>query len=233
MATSEAIRRTARVANEIPALENGDHLDQATFHARYEAMPEGVRAELIGGVVYMPSPMRMPHATYHSRVNHWLVTYSDATPGTVPGDNGTVILGEDSEPQPDNVLTIVGGQTRLNDKQCLVGPPEWLGEIASSTVSYDLHSKRRDYERYGVQEYAVFIVHQQKVVWFVRENDRFVELQHDSDGILRSRVFPGLWLDPQAFFRLDASRLQQVLQQGLNSAEHQRFVQTLRERGAH
>ena len=229
MATSEAIRRAPRAVEEIPLLENGDHLDQATFHERYEAMPRGVRAELIGGVVYMPSPMKLPHGVYHGRLNHWLVSYSDATPGTLSADNATIILGEDSEPQPDNCLSIVGGQARINDDEYLTGPPELTAEVASSTASYDLHSKRRDYERYGVQEYIVFVVHQQKVVWFTRENDRFLELQPDADGILRSRVFPGLWLDPDAFFRLDVARLQQVLQEGLSSSAHQEFVAKLRQ----
>ena len=45
---------------DLPPLVNGDHLDQKTFHERYEAMPE-VRAELIGGIVYMSSPQKMRH----------------------------------------------------------------------------------------------------------------------------------------------------------------------------
>jgi hypothetical protein len=36
---------------KMPPLEPGDRLDQKTFHERYEAMPEHVKAELIGGVV--------------------------------------------------------------------------------------------------------------------------------------------------------------------------------------
>ena len=38
-------------------LVEGQRLDQPTFHALYEAMPPGTRAELIDGVVYMPSPL--------------------------------------------------------------------------------------------------------------------------------------------------------------------------------
>src|SRR5258708_37084286 len=66
----------------LPPLENGDQLDQPTFHARYEAMPEDCRAELIGGIVYMPSPQRMPHSTAQQLVVRWLDEYSEATPGT-------------------------------------------------------------------------------------------------------------------------------------------------------
>jgi hypothetical protein len=41
----------------IPPLEAGDRLDQRAFHERYERMGPGVRAELIGGEVHMPSPV--------------------------------------------------------------------------------------------------------------------------------------------------------------------------------
>jgi len=66
----------------LPPLEPGDNLDQETFHARYLAYPEPMRAELIGGVVYMPSPLKRPHGKVHSEVITWLVLYKAATPGT-------------------------------------------------------------------------------------------------------------------------------------------------------
>jgi hypothetical protein len=38
--------------------EAGSHLDQATFHARYEARLSALGAELIGGVALVPSSLR-------------------------------------------------------------------------------------------------------------------------------------------------------------------------------
>ena len=38
-------------------LEHGDHLTREEFERRYEAMPHVRKAELIEGVVYMPSPV--------------------------------------------------------------------------------------------------------------------------------------------------------------------------------
>src|SRR6516165_8685655 len=83
----------------LPLLENGDHLDQKTFHERYEAMPEGTRAELIGGIVYMASPLKRPHGKIHFLLAHWLGYYVDDTPGIEALDNTTAILGKKSEPQ--------------------------------------------------------------------------------------------------------------------------------------
>lgn len=211
-------------------LENGDHLDQKTFHARYEAMPKAFRAELIGGIVYVPSPLKRPHARSHGTVMHWLKEYEYATPGVEAYDNATAILGDDNEPQADGSLVIVApghGQTREEDEY-IVGAPELTAEIAASSASIDLHAKRREYEREGVKEYIVVRLQPFHVYWFVARQGRFEELTAGPDGILRSEVFPGLWLDPTALEQLDGPRLRAVLQQGLATPEHAAFVARLR-----
>ena len=81
-----------KIPSQIP-LEPGDCLDQKTFHARYEAMPEPVKAELIEGVVYRPSPLKLEHGDVHGEVIAWLKLYKAATPGTRVVDNATTILG--------------------------------------------------------------------------------------------------------------------------------------------
>jgi Uma2 family endonuclease len=209
-----------------PLLEAGDRLDQKTFHARYEAMPPGTRAELIGGVVHMPSPLKIPHGQMHVRVIRWLNEYEDATPGTMTLDNATNILDEHSEPQPDACLLIIpskGGQTRV-ENQYVVGAPELIVEVASGTESIDLHAKRTDYERAGVREYIVVVLRQAQVIWHIKRGEQFEELPAGPDGILRSEVFPGLWLDPAALLRLDNPRLLEVLRQGLSSPERAAFA---------
>src|SRR5262249_43328177 len=101
----------------VPLLENGDRMTQAEFHRRYKACPPHVRAELIGGIVYMTSPLRRPHGNYHLKLGLALELYASGTPGVEAGDNATAILGEESEPQPDLALRILpeyGGRSRLN-----------------------------------------------------------------------------------------------------------------------
>jgi Uma2 family endonuclease len=213
-----------------PPLEAGDHLDQKTFHERYEAMGDGLRAELIGGVVYIPSPLKPRHGRMHALVMRWLAEYEEDTPGTEVLDNTTNILGPDSEPQPDGCLLILpekGGQTRENEDGYLEGAAELMAEIAASTESYDLHSKKTDYEKAGVKEYVVVALRQARVFWFVSRNGRFEELPPGPDGVLRSEVFPGLWLDPNALLRRDRKHLLEVLRQGLATREHTDFVKIL------
>jgi Uma2 family endonuclease len=213
----------------IPPLEAGDRLDQPTFHTRYEAMPEGTRAELIGGVVYLPSPLKRPHGRMHVEVIRWITEYEDATPGVEPLDNATNILGAENEPQPDVCLRILpaqGGQTTEKDDY-VVGGPELVVEVASSTESIDLHGKKADYERFGVREYLVVVLRQRCVFWFRNRDEAFVDLAPGPDGVFRSEVFPGLWLDPAALLALDRRRVLAVLATGVASPDHAAFVARL------
>ncbi|MEX0717283.1 MAG: Uma2 family endonuclease [Planctomycetaceae bacterium] len=233
MSTSTITER--RASSALPPLEAGDHLDQPTFHERYEAMPPGFRAELIGGVVIVPSPLRVDHGEYHGDINAWLWLYRARTPGARLRDNATAILDEESEPQPDSALVIdpaLGGQTSINDKGYSVGPPELVVEIATSSAAYDLYEKRNDYERAGVGEYVVVLVLEEDIRWFALEGDKFTAIAADEKGVFRSRIFPGLWLDAPALFRGDAPAMLNALEAGLATPEHAAFVKRLAEAGA-
>jgi hypothetical protein len=214
----------------LPPLENGDRLDQKTFHARYEAMPSTVHAELIGGIVFMSSPMKREHGYHGPALTHWLREYALETPGTEALGGATNILGPDSEPEPDSCLIVLpelGGQTWEDSRGFLNGAPEFVGEISDATESIDLQGKKRDYENGGVREYAVVALRQRKVFWFIRRRGKFKQASPGTDGVLRSEVFPGLWLDPAALLRKDSKRLLAVLRQGLATPEHAAFVEKL------
>ncbi len=223
-------RRSKAPKQEIPPLMNGDHLDQKTFHERYEAMPPHVRAELIGGIVFMSSPQKMPHGGHHQRLERWLDEYEEATPGVSGFVNITNKMGPKAEPQPDSCLLILpecGGQTSFGADEYLQGAPEWIGEISDSTESIDLRRKKLDYEKAGVREYMVAALRTQEVFWFIRRRGKFKDLKPGEDGILRSEIFPGLWLDPAALLRLDRKRMLTISRQGLGSPEHAAFVAKL------
>jgi Uma2 family endonuclease len=224
-------RRLAAGSPEpVPSLEPGDHLDQPSFHARYREMPEDVKAELIGGVVFMSAALRRQHGRSSGLMVRWLGAYEDDTPGVEVYDNATTIIGDDSEPQPDACLIVqpeCGGQMRVTDEDYLQGAPELVGEVASSTEAYDLHSKKRDYERAGVKEYLVIALRQQTLFWFVNRGGKFEAKPPEADGVIRSEVFPGLWLDPAALVGLNGPRLLEVLRQGLATSEHAAFAAQL------
>ncbi|MCC3599379.1 MULTISPECIES: Uma2 family endonuclease [unclassified Microcoleus] len=215
----------------IPPLENGDLLTRAEFERRYTAMPALKKAELIEGIVYMASPLRFePHAEPHADLMGWLWTYKIATPGVRLGDNPTVRLDVDNEPQPDAVLLIDaqrGGQTCLSDDGYIEGAPEFVAEISASTATIDLRDKKRVYRRSKVKEYLVWQVMNRRIDWFSLQEEEYISLVPDAAGIIRSRVFPGLWLAVSALLDGDMPSALATLQTGLNSDAHQEFVQQL------
>jgi Uma2 family endonuclease len=217
--------------NSLPPLENGDRLARAEFERRYHAMPQLKKAELIEGIVYMPSPVRHQlHGRPHSQLIGWLALYEVGTPGVQVGVNSTVRLDLDNEPQPDAILLIDparGGQTRLSADGYVEGAPELVVEVAASTASYDLHAKLNVYRRSGVQEYVVWRVQEQAIDWFVLREGRYERLSPDAGGRLRSTVFAGLWLDPAALLRHDVTTVLAVVQQGMASPEHAALVARL------
>ena len=143
----------------IPPLESGDELTRTEFERRYDAMPQLKKAELIQGIVYIASPLRFKsHGKPHAYIIGWLAMYEAATPGVELGDNATVRLDADNEPQPDAILLIdanAGGQSFLGEDGYIEGAPELVAEIAASSAAIDLGDKKRAYRRNGVREYLV------------------------------------------------------------------------------
>lgn len=215
----------------VPPLENGDRLTRYEFERRYNAMAQLRKAELIEGVVYMPAALRFrSHGQPHGDLTGWLWTYKIATPGTELGIEPTIRLDFGNEPQPDAVLLIdaqAGGQTRLSEDDYLEGAPELVVEIAASSAAIDLGDKKRAYCRNGVQEYIVWQVFDRKLDWYTLQAGEYVELPGDVDGVIRSRVFPGLWLAVPELLTGNMGAVLARLQAGLTTADHDRFVQQL------
>ncbi|UKO98620.1 Uma2 family endonuclease [Nostoc sp. UHCC 0870] len=211
----------------LPPLENGDKLTRVEFERRYDAMPEVKKAELIEGIVYMASPLRFrSHGKPHAYIMTWLGLYESATDGVELGDNATVRLDADNEPQPDACLLITnGGQARISDDDYIEGAPELIVEVAASSVSLDLHDKLKVYRRNQVQEYLVWRVYDGEFDWFKLQEGEYIQLAPNADGLICSQVFPGLYLDISALLSGNLAKVLEVLQQGLTSTEHQSFVE--------
>jgi Uma2 family endonuclease len=220
---AEASRSDVSGGNPFP-LENGDHLTRLEFERRYRGMPEVKKAELIGGIVFMGSPVRFhAHGRPHSQLQFWLAAYELETPGVLLADSATTRLDADNEVQPDLLLMIdprLGGQARVSEDDYIEGTPELVVEIASSSASYDLHSKLQVYRRGGVREYLVWRVLDRALDWFVLHEGAYVPLAADAAGILKSPGLGGLWLDPAALLRGEMPTVLARLREGLASPEH-------------
>lgn len=201
---------------EIPPLEPGERLSRREFERRYAAMPHLKKAELIEGVVYMPSPVHFAsHGRPHIQIATWLGVYCTKNPDVSAGDNVTVRLDADNEVQPDALLRLAenkGGRSRITDDDYLEGSPELIVEIAASSASYDLYEKKTVYRRNGVQEYVVWRIYDGRLDWFWLDEGVYKELSPDENGIIASRIFPGLRLDVPALLRNDMTAVLKALQ---------------------
>jgi Uma2 family endonuclease len=217
----------------IPTLENGDKLTRAEFERRYYVMPEQKKAELIEGIVYMASPLRITqHGEPHADIMGWLSFYKAFTSNLQLGDNCTVRLDLDNEPQPDALLRVeVGGQSTISQDGYVEGAPELIAEIAASTVSIDLHQKLNVYRRNQVQEYLVWRVYDRQFDWFRLNDGVYIQFEPNQAGVICSQIFPGLWLDKAALLRGDLAQVLTVLQQGLSTLEHREFVKKMVQEG--
>lgn len=216
---------------DIPPLVQGDKLTRQEFLRRWEKMPDLKRAELIGGIVYMPSAVRRRHGTTERHLSGWLSIYEAATPGLDGANNTTWFMLEDA-PQPDADLRILpefGGQSSMKGPYS-AGAPELAAEASLSSTAYDLHQKLELYQAAGVKEYLVVLLQEQKVRWHRLVGNAYQLLSAGKDGIIRSVVFPGLWLHVKALLAGDMKKVLEVLDQGLRSPEHAAFVAQLKKR---
>ena len=213
---------------KVRELHNGDRMTREEFHRAYENTPENFKAELIGGIVYVASPLKIGHGSSHLILGSLFGMYEGSTPGVEASDNTTVLLGFEGEPQPDlylRVLPAYGGQSRTTKNDYVEGPPELIAEIAHSSRAIDLHAKREDYTRYGVLEYLVVSLQEKRLRWFDLKEEE--ELSADSKGVVRLHSFPGFWIDQAALLEKNHRRLFGVLNQGLASKAHAAFVEKL------
>ena len=211
-----------------PGLVTGERLTVEEFLRRWEELPDLKNAELIDGVVYVSSPVSLNHGSLDILIHWWLAHYAHATPGCKGGSNSTWLMSG-SAPQPDAYLRILpshGGQSG-NEGPLGAGAPELAVEISVTSTEVDFGPKLALYQLAGVWEYITVEQFGQRMIWRVLENGAYVAQTLPADGIVRSRVFPGLWLDLAAFWADDGAKMLAVLNAGLASQDHRDFVARL------
>jgi Uma2 family endonuclease len=122
-------------------------------------------------------------------------------------------------------LSEKGGQARFSSDDYIEGAPELAVEIVGSSRAYDLHQKKEVYRRNGVCEYLAWITDEDRVIWWELRDGEYQEIAPSTVGLLKSAVFPGLWLDATALLRGDMMTVLVSLRRGLESPEHGAFVQ--------
>lgn len=213
MVTTATRLETRPIQDEPPPLRFGDNLSRAEFERRWARHPEVKRAELIDGLVFLEMSVGPDHGTSHMVVNLWLGTYWASRPELEACDNTTVRLPGENDLQPDSLLRRreESGGLSVRADEAIEGPPEFVFEVAASSVSYDLHQKKAVYERNGVPEYVVWQLFESRLSWFRLGRSGYEEILPGADGTIESAVFPGLRLHVPSLLAGDLPGLLAVL----------------------
>lgn len=205
--------------------EPGDRLSVDEFLDRWEKMPDLKFAELIDGVVHMPSPVSYEHGRRDSQLHLLLATYAMRT-GVCEAISNATWLILDSAPQPDIALRMLpefGGSSKISGRLA-TGPPELVVEISQSTRSFDLGPKAALYQRARVAEYVVVLLEERRLEWRVLDGNSYRPTHANPSGVYESIGFPGLWLNERAFWESDTTAMIATLDTGLQSDECRQFL---------
>lgn len=203
-----ALIQSSASLKRIKPLQNGDQLRLPEFKKLYAQHPNIRRAELIEGVVYVASPVYLPHADAQMKIITWLGVYQSKMSGVSAAGEMSIELDGENEVQPDAVMWREGDLSISDDgRGYAVGSPTLVVEIAASTAAYDLGLKKRVYQRNRVQEYLVIAIYEQEIFWFNLEDGAYQPLQPDSVGVYSSSIFQGLKLNRDAFWSGDLQKL--------------------------
>jgi Uma2 family endonuclease len=172
-------------------------VERMTAEEFFRGAPEDRKAELIDGVMIMPSPPFDPH----ERLQNFLLTLlrvyvEELELGEVRGSRTPVELGIDQVPEPD-VLFVAKQRAHIIQNKGILGAPDLVIEILSAgTAHRDRGRKFRAYERAGVGELWLIDPYGPTGTKFYHlRNGRFSLVRPDKNGILRSAVVSGFWIN--------------------------------------
>jgi Uma2 family endonuclease len=200
-------------------LEQGMRMTAEEFDRAYE-QADDVRAQLIEGVVHMASPVWATHSSPHADLIALLRMYAAKRIGIRVHDNVSVQLDAENRVQPDIILLRVPpkpGGAWIRERRYVVGAPDLVAEIAGSSSGIDLGDKLEAYRRNGVREYVVWRTDDRQIDAFTLVDGHYVPIAPDDAGIVRSIVFPGLWLDIPALLADDFGRALETLERGIRT----------------
>lgn len=137
------------------------------------ALPEGQRAELIDGQMYMMAPPTRIHQKLISQLTKVIGNHIDARHGSceVYPAPFAVFLNEDDQNYVEPDISVICDKNKLSDKGCN-GAPDWVIEITSpSTSRTDYGIKLFKYRSSGVREYWIVNPQKKTVMVYDLEQD--------------------------------------------------------------
>jgi len=171
--------------------------DLVTVEEFFRLVPDGQKADLIDGVIYMASPDSRRANDLTGFVFYLLKGFdgSKGVGGGVQVNRYAFELTAYRAPEPD-VAYIRPERIGLAGERAMKGGPDIAVEIVSRESRHrDYGEKRGLYEQAGVEEYWIIDPLQQRVEFLVLHEGRYQLAALEENRRFRSRVLPGFWID--------------------------------------
>lgn len=181
----------------LQTLSRVEVVERMTAKDFFRRAPEDRKAELIDGVMIMPSPP----SDRHERLVGFLFTLirmycEDRDLGEVRGSRTAVELADDQAPEPD-VLFVAKERADIITDEGVFGAPDLVIEVLSaSTAAYDRGSKFHAYERAGVRELWLIDPYGPAGTEFYQRSGEYLKpIMPGPNNVLSSMVLPGFRLN--------------------------------------
>lgn len=157
------------------------------------SLPEGQRAELIDGQMYMMAPPNRIHQELVSNFTKIIGTHIDSKGGTCkvyPAPFAVFVTeGDTNYVEPD--ISVICDKSKLTDKGCN-GAPDWIIEIVSpSSRKMDYSLKNALYTEAGVREYWIVDPQKQRTTIYHYEEDA-APIIYTFEQPVRAGIYPDL-----------------------------------------
>ncbi len=176
---------------------NAPTVDLITVEQFYRLVPDGQKADLIDGVIYMASPDSLRHNHLTLFVSRLFQGYLEAKGlgGDVTVSRFAFELTPHRAPEPD-VAYVRPERTHLLSEVSMRGGPDIAVEIVSrDSRNRDYGEKRQLYQDAGVPEYWIIDPIQERVEFLVLHEGRYQLAPLEENRMFRSRALGGLWID--------------------------------------
>lgn len=172
-------------------------LPQQRLHtiADIYALPEGTRAELIDGVMYMMAPPNRRHQDISFAMSRKIADYIDSKHGSCKTYLApfAVFLNADDKNYVEPDISVICDRNKLNDKGC-IGAPDWIIEIVSpGSRRMDYFTKLFKYRTAGVCEY--WIVDPDKNRITVYNFDSEDTMEYSFNDSVKAAIYPDFEFD--------------------------------------
>ena len=136
-------------------------------------LPEGQRAELIDGQMYMMAPPTRRHQQMLGALYRKIADYIDKNGGSCEVDIApfAVFLNADYKNYVEPDISVICDADKLTDKGC-TGAPDWIIEIVSpGSRRMDYYTKLFKYQTAGVSEYWIVDPEKNRIIVYLFESD--------------------------------------------------------------